>query len=407
MPLYKYDSFNRRGGRVTGTIDAVSLHAAKEILQGQGLMPVNIKEITAGSAAAGGFSLKMLFERPIEVKVVVLFTKQLAVLLRAGIPLLQALELLIEQFEGRFNRLLIRVRDGVKSGEPFAKELSKYPKVFSNVYVQLVRAGEASGNLDSILESLTDYLERAEETRKKVKKAMSQPIMMLSFAGLVVVGLLTVLVPRLQDMFKRMKTDLPVPTKILVALSNLLVHHFLEIAGGLLLIVVLFTYWKSTKSGAYKFDEILLKFPVTAYFSRTKAIVQFSKTLGMLINSGVNLAEALDIVCNIVENRVLVQKLRDARDKIIKEGKIAKYLKQTGIFPSIASYMISTGEESGKLGAMLLTVGHDYDVELKELTDGLTAKIGPIMTVVMGLIVGFIIMSIFLPVLKMGDITNL
>lgn len=406
MPLYKYDSFNRRGGRVTGTVDAVSMHAAKEILQGQGLMPVNIKEVSAGSAG-GGFSLKTLFERPIDVKVVVLFTKQLAVLLRAGIPLLQALELLIEQFEGRFNRLLISVRDGVKSGEPFAKELAKYPKVFSNVYVQLVRAGEASGNLDAILENLTGYLESAEETRKKVKKAMQQPIMMLSFAGLVVVGLLTVLVPRLKDMFSRMKTELPLPTKILVTLSNLLVNYFLVISASLLLIVVLFSYWKSTKKGAYQFDAMLLRFPVTAYFSRTKAIVQFSKTLGMLINSGVNLAEALDIVCNIVENRVLVQKLRDARDKIIKEGKIAKYLKQTGIFPGIASYMISTGEESGKLGTMLLTVGHDYDVELKELTDGLTEKIGPVMTIVMGLIVGFIIMSIFLPVLKMGDIANM
>ncbi len=406
MPLYKYDSFNRRGGRVAGTVDAVSMHAAKEILQGQGLMPVNIKEVTAGSAG-GGFSLRTLFERPIDVKVVVLFTKQLAVLLRAGIPLLQALELLIEQFEGRFNRLLINVRDGVKSGEPFAKELSKYPKVFSNVYVQLVRAGEASGNLDAILENLTGYLESAEETRKKVKKAMQQPIMMLSFAGLVVVGLLTVLVPRLKDMFSRMKTELPLPTKILITLSNILSNYFLVLSAALLLIVVLFTYWKSTKKGAYQFDAMLLKFPVTAYFSRTKAIVQFSKTLGMLINSGVNLAEALDIVCNIVENRVLVQKLRDARDKIIKEGKIAKYLKQTGIFPGIASYMISTGEESGKLGAMLLTVGHDYDVELKELTDGLTEKIGPVMTIVMGLIVGFIIMSIFLPVLKMGDIANM
>ncbi|QQR49737.1 type II secretion system F family protein [bacterium] len=406
MPLYKYDSFNRRGGRVAGTVDAVSMHAAKEILQGQGLMPVNIKEVTAGSAG-GGFSLRTLFERPIDVKVVVLFTKQLAVLLRAGIPLLQALELLIEQFEGRFNRLLINVRDGVKSGEPFAKELSKYPKVFSNVYVQLVRAGEASGNLDAILENLTGYLESAEETRKKVKKAMQQPIMMLSFAGLVVVGLLTVLVPRLKDMFSRMKTELPLPTKILITLSNILSNYFLVLSAALLLIVVLFTYWKSTKKGAYQFDAMLLKFPVTAYFSRTKAIVQFSKTLGMLINSGVNLAEALDIVCNIVENRVLVQKLRDARDKIIKEGKIAKYLKQTGIFPGIASYMISTGEESGKLGAMLLAVGHDYDVELKELTDGLTEKIGPVMTIVMGLIVGFIIMSIFLPVLKMGDIANM
>ncbi len=140
------------------------------------------------------------------------------------------------------------------------------------------------------------------------------------------------------------------------------------------------------------------------YFSKTKAVVQFSKTLGMLLESGVNLAEALDIVCNIVTNTVLTDKLRQARDSIIKEGKIAKYLKETGIFPPIASYMISTGEESGKLAEMLLTVGDDYEVELGEITDGLVNKINPIMMMVMGGIVGFIVLAIFLPILEMGNI---
>ena len=235
---------------------------------------------------------------------------------------------------------------------------------------------------------------------------MSYPIMMLSFAVLVVVGLLTVLVPRLTGMFEQMGQKLPWPTQFLVNLSNALTQHFFLIMGSFIGGVVLFLYWKSSPAGKYKFDELLLRFPLTAYFTRTKAVVQFSKTLGMLIQSGVNLAEALDIVAKIVENSVLTKRLMEARDKIIKEGKIARYLKETGIFPNIASYMIRTGEESGKLGEMLLSVGRDYDSELMELTDGLTEKIAPVMTIVMGLIVGFIIVSIFLPIMNMSNIAG-
>ena len=172
-------------------------------------------------------------------------------------------------------------------------------------------------------------------------------------------------------------------------------------------IVVGFKYWKSTSAGRRKLDELILKLPMISYFSKTKAVVQFSKTLGMLLESGVNLAEALDIVCNIVTNTVLTGKLKAARDKIIKEGKIAAYLKETGMFPSIASYMISSGEESGKLAEMLLTVGEDYDRELTELADGLTEKINPIMMLVMGVIVTFIVLAIFMPIMQMGDMPGM
>ncbi|MFH0898822.1 MAG: type II secretion system F family protein [bacterium] len=404
MPLYKYDSFNRRGSKVKGTIEAPSLQAARQMLRGQGLMPTTISEVSGGLAQESFFA--SLFEKPVEAKTVILFTKQCTVLLRSGVPLLQAFELMAEQFEGKFKRILINIKEGLKSGQALAKEMGRYPKVFSNVYVQLVRAGEATGKLDQIMQRLTTFLEKDEETRKKIKKAMSYPIMMISFSVLIVIGLLTVLVPRLTGMFTKSGKALPGPTQFLVTSSDFILNHFMVLAGGIVGFIVLFTYWKSTPKGKYKFDELLLRFPLTAYFSRTKAVVQFSKTLGMLIESGVNLSEALDIVCSIVENSVLTQKLRDARDKIIKEGKIAKYLQETGIFPKIASYMISTGEQSGKLGEMLLTVGDDYDVELSELTDGLTAKITPIMTVVMGAIVGFIIVSIFLPIMEMGNISG-
>lgn len=406
MPLYQYESYSRRGNKVTGTVDATSLQMAKEILQGQDLLPISIKEVQAIEGQSG-FSLKNLFEKKIDSRSTILFTKQLSVLLKSSVPLLQSIELLTEQFEGAFRRILIRVKDGLKSGQPLAKELSRYPKIFTNVYVQLVRAGEVSGKLDFILLRLTEYLEKSEETKKKVKKAMSYPIIVMSFAVLVVVGLLVGLVPKLKDMFAQMGKELPLPTRILMGMSDFFVNNFILLGIGLILAIIFFMYWKSTPSGKYKFDSILLRFPLTAYFSKTRAVVQFCKTLGMLLESGVNLSEALDIVCNIVDNAVLAKQLNQARDKIIKEGKISKYLRETGIFPNIAIYMISTGEQSGKLGEMLTTVGNDYDMELTELTEGLTAKINPVMTVVMGVIIVFIMASIFLPIMSMADLSKI
>lgn len=403
MPLYRYDSYNRSGARSSGTIDASSVAAAKEQLKAQGLMPITVVESKGGD---NNSFLGSLFEAQVEMKQVILFTKQLAVLLRASIPLLQAIELLVDQFEGRFRRILIGLKDAIKNGEPLAKELARHPKVFSNIYIQLVRAGEASGKLEPLLERLVGYLERTEEVRQKVSKAMRKPITTLVFAIITVVGLLVVLVPKLTEMFAKMKQELPLATKMLIALSNFLTKNFSVIAIGLLVIGVLFTYWKSTPKGKYQWDALLLGFPLTAYFSRTKAVVQFSKTLGMLMESGVNLSEALDIVCNIVENKVLAVKLNRARDNIIKEGKIAKYLNETGIFPKIALYMISTGEQSGKLGQMLTTVGEDYEVELAELSDNLTEQINPIMTMVMGVLVGFIVMAVLMPMMSMGDMVG-
>ena len=401
MPLYKYDSFNKRGEKVQGSIDASTEYEAKEMLKGQGLMPVSIKS-TEGKSYS--FSFGSIFEKKVDTKTKVIFTKQLGVLLKAGIPLLQSIDLLTNQFEGSFKRILISIKDGLQEGKSFAAQLALYPKVFPNVYVQLTKAGEASGKLEVILKRLTNYLERSEETKKHLKKAMSYPIIMISFALLVMVGVIYFLVPKIKDLFSKMGgQELPMPTQLLIDISDFCIQNFTIIISISIACVAGFIYWKNKPSGRYKIDEIILKAPIVSYFSKTKAIVQFCKTLGMLLESGVNLSEALDIVCNIVDNEVLTHKLREARDNIIKEGKIAKYLKKTGIFPPIATYMISTGEESGKLADMLLTVGNDYDNELIELTDGLTDKLAPIMMVIMAAIILFVILAIFLPIMLMGE----
>ena len=317
--------------------------------------------------------------------------------------MLQALELLIDQFEGRLHSILIAIKDGVKGGKSLADELEQYPKVFDTIYVQLVRAGEASGKLDAILVRLTEYLERREAIRKKVSAALQYPMIQLVIAIVVVIILLTAVVPQLQGLFEAQGENLPLATKIMVASSEFVKNHFLLLALIIIIPVVAFQYWRRTAQGRHVMDILKLKLPVVKYVSKTNAIVQFCYTLGLLIESGVNLAEALDIVVKITDNSILRKTLQKARDKIIKQGQIAQYLKQTDIFPPVAIYLIRTGEETGELGQMLLLIAQNYERDLGEQIDKATNLINPIMLVFMAGIVGFIIMAIAGPIMQGGQ----
>ncbi len=403
MALYSYQAFSKDGKKITGTIDAPSLQSAKELLSKQGIYPI---AVSLSSQEAAFPWWKRLFAKKITIKEKILFTRQLAVLLKSGVPLLQALELLTEQFEGSLKTILVTIKDEVKEGISFADALKKYPKVFDNIYVQLVRAGEASGKLELILERLTSYMERRAEIRKRVRAALTGPVIQLAVAVLVISVLLIKVVPSMTANFAAAGAELPLPTKILLAISSVFTDYYLFVIIGLILTGAAFLYWKSTEAGARMIDQIKLKLPIIGYFARTNAIVQFCNTLGMLLEGGVNLAESLDIVVNIIDNRVLASALREARDKIIKQGKIAQYLRQTNIFPPIASYLISTGEQSGQLDFMLLTVAKNYEEELGEYADGLSALIGPVLLIVMAFIVGFIVLALMLPMLQMGGLVE-
>lgn len=404
MALYFYQAYSKEGKKQSGYMDAPSIAQVKQQLSAKGMYPISITP--AGEEQRQAW-WQRLFARGFSINEKILFTKQLSILLKSGVPLLQALELLIEQFEGKTRGILIAVKDDIKEGLTFADALKKYPKTFENIYVQLVRAGEASGRLEVILDRLTEYMERREELRKRVRSALSYPIIQLIIAGLVVGILLIFVVPTMQETFASQNKELPASTEFLIAVSVILSSYYWLVIPCIILLIIGFRYWRSTASGARYVDEIKLKIPYVKYFTKMNAVVQFSQTLGMLTEGGVNLSDALDIVCNIIDNRVLADALRAARDKIIKEGKIAEYLKQTKMFPPIAIYLIKTGEETGKLDVMLLTVARNYEEDLKELADSLSAKLGPILLVLMALIVGFIILSIAMPILEMSDIANI
>jgi len=404
MALYTYEAFSKDGKKLKGTIDASSVSAVRAQLSLQAVYPISI--YLASDESRVGFFQRLRIGG-VSLKDKILFSKQLAVLLKAGVPLLQSLELLTDQFKGRLHSILVTIKDEVKGGTSLADAMGQYPKAFDTIYVQLVRAGEASGKLDAILERLTGYLERREAIKKKIRSALQYPIIQLVIAFGVVILLLTVVVPQLQGLFEAQGERLPTITKIMVAVSDAVRSYFVLIALVIGVLVSIFIYWARTPSGARILDQLKLKIPVIKYISRTNAVVQFCYTLGLLIESGVNLAESLDIVVKIVDNRILADTLRQARDKIIKQGKIAQYLQQTNIFPPIAIHLIRTGEETGELGSMLLNVAQTYELELGELIDSATGLISPIMLVVMAVIVGFIIMAVASPIMQGGQAFSL
>ncbi len=404
MPLYYYKALSKDGKKISGTIDVLSVAQVREVLVKQGLYPVII---TAGGEQKNVLDMfKGLFEKSVDLKDLIFFTKQLSVLLKAGVPLLQALELLVEQTEGQLSTIVIHLKDAIKEGKSLAEGLSQYPKIFSNTYIQLVKAGEASGKLETILDRLTLYIERTESLRKKIRGALVMPAIQLSIALGVVVLMLIVVIPGISETFSSMKIELPFATRFLMSLSTFFLNYYLFIVAGIGIITASFIAWKTSDAGSRVWDRLILKVPVAGYFARMNAVVQFSSTLGMLMEGGVNLAEALTIVATIVKNKILVDKLQQARDSIIKQGKIAQYLKETQMFPAVAIYLIKTGEESGTLPDMLLQVGSYYDAEVTEYADGLVEKLSPIMTIVMGAIVGVIVMAVAGPMMNMTQVVG-
>lgn len=403
MALYIYNAISTSGKRVRGQLDAASVQNVREQLTRMQLYPISIELASQAKGYQASALWVKLTEKPIPVKDRVLFTKQLAVLLRSGVPLLQALELLIEQFDGQLKKIIIALKDGVKEGQSLAAGMSKYPMAFSTIYVQLVRAGEATGKLEMILDRLTDFLERDEELRKRVSGALRGPLINLGIIGAISIFLLTVVVPKISQMLAKFGNQLPLNTRILMSISDFLVNQYVLVGIVLSLLVVAWMSFIRSEFGRLTIDRIKLRLPIFKYFTRMSAVVQFCSTLGMLLESGVNLPEALDIVCKIIDNKVLASSLMAARDKIVKEGKITQYLKQTNIFPPMAIYLINTGEQSGKLDSMLLTVAKNYEGDLLDLSDKLSSQIQPFMTILTGAIVGFIVLSVMTPMMNLSE----
>ncbi|HLG22493.1 MAG TPA: type II secretion system inner membrane protein GspF, partial [Candidatus Manganitrophaceae bacterium] len=385
--------------------DADNPKLARAKLRKNGIFPI---EMTAVRQAATPLSRPVLsFSERVSLADTAVMTRQLATLLGAGISLMEALTALTEQTEKQVaKKVWVDVREGVKEGNALADALGRHPHVFSSLYRQMVRAGEASGTLDRILARLADYLENQARLRNKIFSILTYPILMLAVSAVILIFLVTFVVPKVTAIFSDLKQALPLPTVILLGLSGFLRHYgwMLLIVGGVGALALKRRI--ATPAGRERYDRWLLRAPLIGRVAKIMAISRFSRTLATLLASGVPLLTALEIVQQVVGNKVLEKAIREARGNIREGESIAEPLKRSGIFPALVTHMIAIGEKSGQLEGMLEKVSEAYDNEAETAVTGLTSLLAPMMILGMGLIVLFIVLAILLPIFEISQIVK-
>jgi type II secretory pathway component PulF len=407
MPAYRYQVRTDAGQTTVGVLSAQSLEAAANMLRGQGMHVMDIRPANAAGSASLLAKLNALGASKPTTKHVLDFTTQLAVMIRAGISLRAALEGIAEQTtHPGFRKIITGLKSDVESGRQFSDALSRHPKLFSPLYVNMIRASEVSGSFGKMLDRIAANLAQSIETRKMVVGAMIYPGIIGTLAIGVTVFLLTFVLPKFAGVFEGKEHALPPQTVFLLALSDFMVANWLLLVGLALAGVIGFIAFIKTEVGGYWFDRVKLGFPVVKAMFRSLYISRSLNTMGELINAGVPMLDTIAITGDISGNR-LYKKLWLQVFGAVKEGKkIAQPLSQTKLLPRAVTQMIGAGEESGKLGEVLMEISDYYAAQLRSAVKAVTGMIEPIMIIVMGSIVGFIAMAIILPIFKMSQIVG-
>ena len=406
MPAYQYKALDSNGKAVTGVIDADSAREARAKLRLQQIFATDISESEKGVRLTSEIKIKTLLKRtgPREVTVV---TRQLATLLRAGLPLVRSLQAIEDQLEDSPLRThIVDIREDVNRGLNLADSLEKHTRIFSPLYVNMVRAGESAGALDNILERLATYSEKTMALRNKVRSAMFYPAFMSIMGVLAVAILLTFVVPTITKIFVDTKQQLPFPTLVLLGASEFMKNYWWIVVAAVVGTAILFKRITKRKGARIFMDRLKLRLPVFGSLVRKMAVSRFARTLSILAASGVPILKAMNIVRNIVGNEVLSKAIDDAADAVGAGKSIAEPLKESRVFPPIVIHMIAVGEASGKLEEMLQNVANAYDNEVENSVAALLSLLEPVMIVVLGLVVGFIVIAILLPIFEMNQLVG-
>ncbi len=398
MPVYRYRAKDRQGRIVAATIEASDVRAAARALRDKGYLITEIKE--PGKGLQAEISLGFLESGP-SLKDIAIFSRQLATMMGAGLPIVQALAILEKQTSNKkFKKILKEIRADVEAGMAFSDALEKHP-VFNRLYVNLVRAGEASGNLDAILDRLATFLEKDLELRGKIKSAMTYPIIVFVFAILVTYFLLTGIVPQFAQILTDLGSELPLLTRFLISISDFLRSSTLFIVVAVAVLWFAYARFYRTPRGRRIIDRMKLRLPVFGNLNKKSALARFSRTLGLLLHSGVNIIEAVDITKGTAGNAVVEDVLDEAKSSVqVGEPLSATLAAYPEIFPPMVSSMIRIGEETGALDAMLQKIADFYEREVDETVASLTAAIEPLMIIFLGAIVGMIVAGMFLPLFQ-------
>lgn len=408
MAVYEYKGILTASGKaVKGYHDADNVKALRAILRKDGILLTAATEESDRKVRAKKEIQLLAFLKNPSTDDVAVMTRQLATLVRAGVPLVESISALVEQIENEvLVRVMTAVREGLKEGTPYAKCLKEHPKVFPALYVNMVAAGEASGTLDSVLERLADFMEKQARLKNKVVSALAYPILMVLIAFGLVGLLMVAVVPKVTSIFENLGRELPWYTSLLIFVSDLVANYWwlmIMIAG-----VGLYSFqrWKATKAGRLKLDNFLISVPIFGRLNLLVAVARFSSTLSTLLRSGVPLLAAMDIVKNVLGNALLEGIVGDAIGSIREGESIAGPLKRSGRFPPMVTHMIAVGEKSGQLEQMLENVSRSYEAQVETKVATLTSLLEPIIIVVMGAMVGFIAMAILMPLIQMNQLVE-
>jgi type IV pilus assembly protein PilC len=400
MAIFVYSGRTRGGQTLTGEMEAATREAVVAKLRTQQLIATSVrtkaKDITIPGFGSG-----------VGEKEIVVFTRQFATMIDAGLPLVQCLEILGTQEENKvFRKTILDIRQSVEGGSTFAAALKQHPKVFTALYANMVEAGEAGGILDTILNRLAQYMEKAMALKKKVKSAMIYPSTIVTVAVMVVIFLLIFVIPTFKSLFEGFGATLPLPTQIVLELSRIVrtyaLYGLAAIIGG----IVALRWWYGTAAGRYAIDSFLLRTPVFGMLIRKVAVAKFTRTLGTLISSGVAILDGLDITARTAGNKVVEGAVQRTRASIAEGKTIAEPLKASGVFPPMVVQMISVGEQTGALDSMLSKIADFYDDEVDTAVGNLTSLLEPMLMVFLGVVIGGVVIAMYLPIFKLVTVVG-
>jgi general secretion pathway protein F len=406
MAIFEYKALDSAGKTVRGIIEADAIKTAKAKLKKNNLFLTDIHEKNAAVKLGSAQQRGGKFGGRVKQSDVALATRQLASLIKASIPLVDALSALIEQTETeRLKVILSTVRADVNEGSSLAKALSKHPKAFTNLFVNMVEAGESSGTLPLVLLRLADFQESQVRLSNKITSALMYPALMMLAAFGLLVGIFVGVIPKIVKIFESMNKPMPLQTRILIAISDFLVNYWWLVLGGGTLAIIIFQRYISSPKGRRRWDGFLLNLPVIGPLIRMLAVARFSNTLATLLTGGVPILTAMNIVKNIVSNTLIAEAIVQARENVTEGQSIAEPLKRSRQFPPLVIHMIAIGEKTGELPQMLQNVSATYEEQVSVKIEGLTGLLEPAMIIFMGVVVGGIVASVFVPLIELNNIS--
>ena len=399
MARYSWEARSRTGAQQKGVMEANTKALVEAQLKKFGFSNVTIKEEGKGLS----FKIPGMGGKKVETKDIVIFTRQFATMIDSGLPLVQCLDILSSQQENKtFKEVLIKVKENVESGSTFADSLGRHPKVFDQLYVNLVAAGEVGGILDTILNRLAAYIEKSMKLKKQIKGAMVYPATIMSIAVVVVGVILVFVIPTVAKMFEEFGGELPAPTKIVIALSNFIVKYLIVMIALFFASISVFKKYYATKNGQYRVDKLALNAPIVGPLIRKVSVAKFTRTLGTMISSGVPIMDGLDIVARTAGNKIVEEAIYKVRQAISEGKTIAEPLAACGVFPPMVVQMIAVGEATGAMDAMLNKIADFYDDEVDSAVGAMTAMMEPLLMVFLGTTVGGLVVAMYLPIFKIA-----